>query len=134
MLLVDTSVWVDFFKVPTSPFAQFLDEALGNDEVVVGDLILVEILQGLRDGTQLKLVERYILPFKKVTLCGPEIAPKAAANFRALRRSGLTVRGTIDVIIATWCIENGVSLLHNDRDFSAMERVLGLACYRRLAS
>jgi predicted nucleic acid-binding protein len=130
MLIVDTSVWVDYFKEPRSIHAQRFDDVLGKEEVVLGDLILTEILQGLREGRQLKLVEASLAAFRVVVLCGPDLAPRAAANFRALRRHGITVRGTIDVIIATWCMENHVSLLHNDRDFDAMERVLGLSVWR----
>ncbi|MBA3446324.1 MAG: PIN domain nuclease [Pseudaminobacter sp.] len=130
MLLVDTSVWIDYFRKPNSPSAQTLDQTLGNIEIVIGDLILVELLQGLREGPQLKLVRASIASFRIVDLCGPDIASKAAANYRSLRQSGLTIRGTIDVIIATWCIENGVSLLHNDRDFTIMEQRLGLSVWR----
>lgn len=130
MLIVDTSIWVDYFRAPQSPHAQKFDDVLGNVEIVLGDLILVEILQGLREGPQLKLVEAGLAAFRVVPLCGPEVAPKAAANYRFLRRSGVTIRGTIDVIIATWCIENNVSLLHNDRDFDVMEKRLGLKSWR----
>jgi predicted nucleic acid-binding protein len=130
MLVVDTSVWVDYFKEPKSVHAQRLDDVLGSDEVVLGDLILTEILQGLREGRQLRLVEAALAAFRVVVLCGPDIAPRAAGNFRALRRHGITVRGTIDVVIATWCIENRVPLLHNDRDFDAMERMLGLPVWK----
>jgi predicted nucleic acid-binding protein len=103
---------------------------LGKVEVVLGDLIAVEILQGLREGSQLRLVEATLRAFRVVPLCGSEIAPKAAANYRTLRRRGITVRGTIDVIIATWCIENGARLLHNDRDFAAMEVALALPVWQ----
>jgi predicted nucleic acid-binding protein len=130
MLIVDTSVWIDYFRAPDSLYAQKFDDVLGNVEVVLGDLILVEILQGLREGPQLRLVEAALAAFRVMPLCGPENAPKAAANYRLLRRSGVTIRGTIDVIIATWCIENNVSLLHNDRDFDVMEKRLGLKSWR----
>lgn len=130
MLVVDTSVWIDYFREPNSPSAQTLDQTLGKIEIVIGDLILVELLHGLREGPQLKLVRASIAGFRIVALCGPDIAPKAAANYRTLRHAGVTIRGTIDVIIATWCIENGVPLLHNDRDFEVMEKRLGLAGWR----
>ncbi len=126
MLLVDTSVWVDYFQAPDSAAAQKFDAALGKVEIVLGDLILVEILQGLREGRQLQLVDATMAAFRVEPLCGLEIARKAAANYRSLRKKGLTVRGTIDVVIATWCIENGVPLLHNDRDFDVMQRALDL--------
>jgi predicted nucleic acid-binding protein len=130
MLLVDTSAWVDYFQAPNSVHAQKFDDVLGKVEVVLGDLIAVEILQGLREGPQLRLVEATLKAFRVISLCGPNIAPKAAANYRALRKRGITVRGTVDVIIATWCIENHVPLLHNDRDFAAMERALGLSAWQ----
>lgn len=130
MLLVDTSVWIDYFRTPDSPSAQKLDAALESIEVVIGDLILVEMLQGLREGPQLKLVRASTTAFRVVSLCGPNLAPKAAANYRSLRKAGITIRGTIDVIIATWCVENGVPLLHNDRDLGIMEKRLGLTGWR----
>jgi predicted nucleic acid-binding protein len=130
MLIVDTSVWADYFREPKSVHAQRFDDLLEAEEIVLGDLILTEILQGLREGRQLRLVESALTAFRVVVLCGPELAPRAAANFRALRRHGVTIRGTIDVIIATWCMENNVALLHNDRDFDAMERVLGLPVWK----
>jgi predicted nucleic acid-binding protein len=130
MLLVDTSVWVDYFQAPNSVHAQKFDDVLGKVEVVLGDLIAVEVLQGLREGPQLRLVEATLKAFRVIPLCGRDIAAKAAANYRALRKQGITVRGTVDVIIATWCIENRVPLLHKDRDFTAMERALGLATWQ----
>src|SRR4051794_3370329 len=130
MLLVDTSVWVDYFQAPNSVHAQKFDDVLGKVEVVLGDLIAVEILQGLREGPQLRRVEATLRAFRILPLCGPDIAPKAAANCRVLRKNGITIRGTVDVIIATWCIENGVPLLHNDRDFTAMEPALALSAWQ----
>jgi predicted nucleic acid-binding protein len=126
MILVDTSVWIDYFHAPSSPSSETFDRLLGENEVILGDLILVEILQGLREGRQLRLVQASLKAFRVVPLCGENIAPLAAANYRRLRHAGVTVRGTIDVIIATWCIENNVPLLHNDRDFTVMEERLGL--------
>jgi predicted nucleic acid-binding protein len=130
MLLVDTSVWIDYFQAPNSAHAQKFDDVLGKVEVVLGDLIAVEVLRGLREGPQLRLVEATLKAFRVIPLCGRDIAPKAAANYRALRKRGLTIRGTVDVIIATWCIENRVPLLHNDRDFATMERALGLSAWQ----
>jgi predicted nucleic acid-binding protein len=128
MILVDTSVWIDAFSDRDSKARIALDAAMSEDEIVVGDLIMVELLQGYRPGPKLRLVEAAMKSLSVKNLCGPDIAPVAAANYRALRSVGLTVRGTIDVIIATWCIENRVALLHNDRDFDVMEKHLGLVC------
>lgn len=96
----------------------------------MGDLILVEILQGLRPGPRFRTIAGILSGIPCQTLCGPGLAPLAAANYRALRTKGITVRGTIGVVIATWCVENGVALLHDDRDFDPMERHLGLVCVR----
>lgn len=130
MILVDTSVWIDAFADREATAKQRLDGVMSEDEVVVGDLILVELLQGYRAGPKLRLVEAAMRSLPMKMLCGSDIAPIAAANYRMLRSVGLTVRGTIDVIIATWCIENKVALLHNDRDFDVMEMHLGLVCRR----
>lgn len=129
-MLVDTSIWIEAFAEPDTPSRQRLDTVLADHQPIVGDLILVELLQGLREGPRLRLVEAALGSLRVVTLCGPEIAPLAAANYRSLRRRGITVRGTIDVIIATWCIHNRVALLHNDRDFDTIEEHLGLVVWR----
>ena len=130
MILADTSVWIEFFRDVDSPGTALLEAAVRDDEAFIGDLILVEILQGLRTQRQEKKVAAALAQLESVTLCGPQIAPIAAANYRALRRAGVTIRGTIDVIIATWCIENRVPLLHNDRDFDLMEERLGLVAWK----
>jgi predicted nucleic acid-binding protein len=93
---------------------------------LVGDLILCEVLQGLRTEAQATLVERSLEPFEAVSLIDPMLAVKAAANYRFLRRQGVAVRKTIDLVIGTFCIERGHALLHDDRDFEPMERFLGL--------
>lgn len=130
MILVDTSVWIEYLTRPYTPASQRLDDLFDRHEVVLGDLIMTEVLQGTREGRELRLVEAALSTFRIVTLCGETVAPKSAANYRALRRRGITIRGTIDVIIATWCIENGAELLHNDRDFDPIERELGLSVLR----
>lgn len=126
MILIDSSIWIDVLSSAESrSFTRFQEASLVHDPVV-GDLVAVEVLQGFRDGAKLRLADATLSKFEMVTLCGPAIARKAADNFRALRRKGVTLRGTIDVIIATWCIENRVPLLHNDRDFMPLEKELGL--------
>jgi predicted nucleic acid-binding protein len=130
MILADTSVWIAFFREVDAKEVALLIACVREGRVLMGDLILVEILQGLRTQAQEHRVATALADLKCVTMCGPDIAPIAAANFRALRRKGITIRGTIDVVIATWCIENGVPLLHNDRDFAAMEKALGLQAWR----
>ena len=130
MILVDTSAWVEFFHDVDSRRTELLAAAIRAGAALVGDLILVELLQGLRTPTQVRMVADALAGLQNVTLCGPEIAPAAAANYRQLRRAGITIRGTIDVIIATWCIASRVPLLHHDRDFDSIEQPLGLLVSR----
>lgn len=130
MILADTSAWIDYFADKDSYARRHLRLALVDDDLVIGDLVLVEILQGIRSDRQLRETSGTLGHFKFVSLCGPQIAKAAASNFRLLRSRGITIRGTIDVIIATWCVENDAEIIHNDRDFAAMERLLGLRRYR----
>jgi len=126
VILVDSSVWINLLNnVVTDPVRR-LRALLPTTPLLIGDLILCEVLQGFRIEAQARLVERSLSRFEAVSLIDPELAVKAAANYRFLRRRGITVRKTIDVIIATYCIERGHSLLHSDRDFAPMERLLGL--------
>ena len=126
MILVDTSVWIDFFAGRASVQVERLKQAAVSGHLLIDDLILVELLQGPRHQRDVARLQQAFSGLPVETLCGPPIAPLAAANYRRLRRSGITPRGTVDVIIATWCIESGVALLHNDPDFNVMERELGL--------
>ena len=126
MILVDSSVWIDYFKGTTTPQAAKLDELLGNEPLVIGDLILTEVLQGFQDNRDFNQARRMLTALTVVELGGQDIAIQAARNFRALRRKGVTVRKTIDTVIATRCIESGYELLHNDRDFDPFARHLGL--------
>ncbi len=103
-----------------------LRELIPARPLLVGDLILCEVLQGLRSGREARLVERALLRFAIVSLLDPGLAIKAAANYRALRAKGITIRKTVDLIIGTFCIERGHVLLHDDRDFEPMVRFLGL--------
>jgi predicted nucleic acid-binding protein len=130
MILADTSVWIDHFAGRPSRATALLARELAADNVAIGDLIMVEFLQGFRFPWLIREIEDMLAKIGKVTLCGPEIALTAAANYRALRRAGVTVRGTIDVIIATWCIVNRVPLLYGDRDFKVMEERLGLVAWK----
>lgn len=126
MIVVDTSVWIDFFNGTDKPHARLLDIQLGAGEIVVGDLMLCEILQGLESERAAQEIERLLRPFPIVSMVGETIAVAAARNYRLLRRRGITVRKTIDMLIGTWCIENRMALLHNDNDFRPMGRYLGL--------
>jgi predicted nucleic acid-binding protein len=103
-----------------------LNGALGHAEIIVGDLMLSEVLQGLDSESAARRVEGLLRRFEIVPMAGGAIAVAAARNFRSLLRRGVTIRKTIDLLIGTWCIENHVPLLHNDSDFRPMARYLGL--------
>ncbi len=126
MILVDSSVWIDFFRGTRTPQVERLDVLLGTTRIAVGDLILAEVLQGVRDEREFQQVRKTLDSFEQVDLVGRDIAIQAAKNFRKLRDLGLTVRKTIDTLIATRCIESNYALLHSDRDFDAFELHLGL--------
>lgn len=126
MILVDSSVWIDQFnQVPTRAVRR-LHQIVAEGPLLVGDLILCEVMQGVRTEAQALLVERALGQYELVTLSSPQLAVRAAANYRLLRSHGITIRKTIDLIIGTFCIERGHMLLHSDRDFEPMERLLGL--------
>jgi predicted nucleic acid-binding protein len=126
VIVVDTSVWIEFIKGHNSREVQRLRALLGDEEIIVGDLMLCEILQGLESERAASEVETLLRNFQIVPMAGDAIAVAAARNYRSLRRRGITIRKTIDLLIGTWCIENGMPLLHNDRDFHPMTRHLGL--------
>lgn len=130
MIVADTSVWIDFFNGKGTPGAALLRSSLAEAEVLMGDLILAEILQGFRSEKDFRTVRSRLALLDVVTLCGPDIALAAADNYRILRLKGVTVRKTIDMIIATYCIRHRLPLLHQDRDFDPMERYLGLKVLR----
>ena len=126
MILVDSSVWIDFFRGNDTPQVDRLDAIFAQERIVVGDLILTEVLQGFRTERDFNLARKTLETFETVDLGGADIALQAAKNFRTLRGLGFTVRRTIDTIIATKCIEAGFSLLHADRDFDPFVTHLGL--------
>jgi predicted nucleic acid-binding protein len=126
VIVVDSSVWIDFLNGRNAPHVKRLRAIIGTEEVIVGDLMLCEVLQGLDDERTAREVEGLMRRFEIVHMAGDAIAVEAARNFRSLRRRGITVRKTIDLLIGTWCIENRRSLLHNDSDFHPMARYLGL--------
>jgi predicted nucleic acid-binding protein len=126
VIVVDSSVWIDFLNGRNAPHVRRLRAALGADEIIVGDLMLCEVLQGLDSEREAQEVEALLRRFAIVPIAGDAIAIAAARNFRLLRRRGITVRKTIDLLIGTWCIENRRPLLHNDSDFHPMASHLGL--------
>jgi hypothetical protein len=126
LIVVDSSVWIDFLNGRRASHVMALQAALGKDAIIVGDLMLCEVLHGL-DGEQMaRQVESLLRRFEIVPMAGDATAVLAARNFRSLRRRGITVRKTIDLLIGTWCIENRRPLLHNDGDFRPMAQHLGL--------
>jgi predicted nucleic acid-binding protein len=126
LILVDSSVWIDYFRGKANAQTRKLDRLLGQEPLAIGDLILTEVLQGFDDEQNFDDVRKMLTSLRVVELGGQEIAIQAARNFRALRRLGVTVRKTIDTVIATRCIESGYDLLHSDRDFDPFARHLGL--------
>lgn len=126
MILVDSSVWIDFFRGTGTPETKRLDALLGSELLVVGDLILAEVLQGFSSERDFNQARKLLTALDVVTLGGPDIAIQAARNFRTLRARGVTIRKTIDTLIATRCIESEYSLLFSDRDFEPFVEHLGL--------
>ena len=126
MILVDSSVWIDYFRSADTPQVALLDSYFGNSRLAVGDLIAAEVLQGVRDEREFKLVKKTLDAFHHVDLVGYDLAVRASANCRLLKARGVTIRKTIDTLIATYCIENGLTLLHADRDFVPFAVHLGL--------
>ena len=126
MILVDSSVWIDYFTGKKTPAAEKLDSLLGQDLVAIGDLMLVEVLQGFRADKDYRRAKELLLSLTVVNMLDTAIALKSAANFRKLRKKGITVRKTIDAIIATYCIENKLPLLHSDKDLKPFHKHLKL--------
>ncbi len=126
MILVDSSVWIDYFRgVPTHQ-SEMLDAMLGNEPLAIGDLILVEVLQGFGSDRDFNRARKLLETLTIIDVGGRDIAIKAAKNFRTLLSLGITVRKTIDTVIATRCIEDGLGLLYSDRDFDPFVEHLGL--------
>jgi predicted nucleic acid-binding protein len=126
MLLVDSSVWIDYFNGTITPQTNHLDTILGVDEIVVGDLIFAEVLQGFRLDKDYEAAKKALYAFPILNLVGSNIALKSADNYRFLRKRGITIRKTIDCLIATFCIENALEILHADNDFDPFEQHLRL--------
>jgi predicted nucleic acid-binding protein len=126
MILVDSSVWVDYFNGTITQETDFLDALLGAEPVAIGDLILAEVLQGFRSDADYEAAKELLASLTTYDLLGTALAIKTADNYRTLRRRGITVRKTVDAIIATFCIERRTPLLYSDRDFDPFVKHLGL--------
>ena len=126
MILVDSSVWIDYFKGIETQETNLLDTALSNDSVAIGDLILLEILQGFRSDKDYETAKEHLQALPQFSMLSPEIAINAAENYRVLRKRGITIRKTADVIIATFCINKSIPLLFADKDFIPFTKHLKL--------
>jgi predicted nucleic acid-binding protein len=129
MVVVDTSVWIDYIHGHKTPHTNALDYELLRNQVITGDLLIAEFLQGFRNDKDFEAAKEIINSLIYCDMLGKDIAIKSASNFRFLRKNGITIRKTIDIIIGTFCIEHEFILLHNDRDFEPMEKFLGLRVY-----
>jgi predicted nucleic acid-binding protein len=126
LILVDSSVWIDYFHGTVNAQTDKLDSLLGREPLAIGDLILTEVLEGCDNDRDFHTAQTMLTSLLVVDLGGRDIAIRAARNRRALRKPGLSVRKTIDTVIATRCIDSGYTLLHSDRDFEPFVKHLGL--------
>lgn len=126
MIVVDSSVWIDYFNGKVTPQTDYFDQIVLEQPILVGDLILGEVLQGFRSDADFDAARRSLSKFTQVSMMSPELAVQSAMNYRALRKMGINVHKTIDCFIATYCIGNGLVLLHADSDFDPFELHLGL--------
>jgi hypothetical protein len=122
VIAVDTSVWIHYLRNDNVPVVRVLNQHVDARRLIVGDLILTEVLQGISDPHIASIVQQRLERCRNPTMVGPRNAVEAAALYRRLRAAGVTVRKTVDLWIATWCIAHGVALLHQDRDFAAIAR------------
>jgi predicted nucleic acid-binding protein len=126
MVIVDTTVWIDYLANRRNPEAEWLDLEIERQRIGLTDMVLCEVLQGVRGDSVFRQVKNTMMKFEVLDTGGLELAIASAENYRVLRANGITVRKTIDCVIATFCIEKGHELLHRDRDFEPFERYLGL--------
>jgi predicted nucleic acid-binding protein len=126
MTVVDSSVWIDFFNGIVTPEVEQLRRLMGREPLLVGDVMLVEILQGVASEREARRIEIALRHFDLAPMLDPDLAVRGAANYRHLRRRGITVSKTIDLIIGTFCIARGHALLTSDRDFLPMAQHLDL--------
>ena len=126
MVIVDTTVWVDYLRGIRTPETDWLDAEMDRQRLGLTDLILCEVLQGVRDARQFASVRDQLLKFELFSTGGPDLAIQAAQNYRQFQAQGYTVRRTMDCLVATFCLSQGHLLLHADRDFDSFEQGLGL--------
>jgi predicted nucleic acid-binding protein len=126
MIVVDSSIWIDYFNGTISKETDWLDESLGIEPIIMGDIILAEVLQGFQNDKDFKTAKKLLIKIPFMDMIGQELAIKSAANYRALRQKGITIRKTVDMMIGTFCIHYNFVLLHNDKDFDPLEKYLKL--------
>ncbi len=126
MVIVDTTVWIDYLRGNITPQVEWLEAEMTRQRLGIADIILCEVLQGIRDDQEFVSVRDALLCYEVFSIGGVELALAAAENYRTLRAHGITVRKTIDCLIATFCLMNDHMLLHNDRDFDPFETLLGM--------
>lgn len=126
MIVVDSSIWIDYFNGTISNETNWLDESLGIEPIIMGDIILAEVLQGFQNEKDFRTAKKLLPEFPFMDMIGQELAIKSAMNYRCLRQIGITIRKTVDVLIGTFCIHNNFVLLHNDKDFDPLEEHLKL--------
>jgi len=131
MIFLDSTVLIDYFNGKNNWQVEVLDSILGKELVVIGDYVLTEVLQGFRSEKEFQKAKTILLSFPCFDIGGKEIAIQSAKNYRFLRKKGITVRKTIDTMIATFCIQNKFTLLHNDRDFDPFNKFLNLKVYNK---
>lgn len=125
-VLLDTSVWINILRVVPPWTPKTVASLVRSSEILVADLVFVEVVRGARTNPETRLLSAKLNEFEHVSVCSPLLAQKAIDYHQRLRSKGITVRGTVDLLIATWCIENDIPLLHADRDFAGFEEHLGL--------
>lgn len=131
MIFLDSTVLIDYFNGRNNWQVEVLDSILGRELVVIGDYVLTEVLQGFRSDNEFQKAKTILLSFPCFNIGGKEMALQSAKNYRYLRKKGVTVRKTIDSIIATFCIVNKLTLLHNDKDFEPFSKHLKLKVYNK---
>ncbi len=131
MIFLDSTVLIDYFTGKNNWQVEVLDSLLGKELFVIGDYVLTEVLQGFRYDKEFRKAKTILLSFPCYNIGGKEIAIQSAKNYRFLRKKGITVRKTIDTMIATFCIQNKFILLHNDKDFAPFNKFLNLKVYNK---
>jgi predicted nucleic acid-binding protein len=126
MIIVDTSAWIEYFRDGTTTVVQKVAHNLEHELIGIGDLIYCEIMQGISSARERRVVSELLLSLPQYEMVGFQMAGRSAANYSMLRTRGITVRKTIDVLIGTFCAENGYGLIHHDRDFDLMANHIGL--------